>query len=153
MRRRLNLIRKYPYNPPLKCFRRRKLLKRSCQTKKKMMDVSLTVTNFLATVDSLMSPKTSLSRLTLRRARPTIIAHAENPRTSHSVTDLMRALNSSHSSLFLKVIRMILKKLRRKVSADANTTRQRAVLSAMEATKTLTGDPSLFFILERNTLI
>lgn len=102
----------------------------------------------------LKSSRKSRLRLSLRRARLTIIALAENLRISLSVTDLMRAPSSSLLNLSSRETKRVLKKLRLRAFALARTIRLRAALSAMAVTRmSLTGDLSIYIFMIEQTLI
>jgi hypothetical protein len=104
--------------------------------------------------DRLKSARKSRLRLSLRRARLTIIALAENQRISLSVTDLMRAPSSSLFNLSSRETKRVLKKLRLRAFAVASTIKLRVAPSAMAVTRiSLSGDLSVYIFMIERTLI
>ena len=138
-----------------KCLRsqqKKQLVKRKQLKHHKVM--LLIAVNSQKIADRLKSARKSRLRLSLRRARLTIIALAENQRISLSVTDLMRAPSSSLFNLSSRETKRVLKKLRLRAFAVASTIRLRAAPSAMAVTRiSLSGDLSVYIFMIERTLI
>ena len=138
-----------------KCLRSqlKKLLVKRKQLKHHKVMLLIAV-NSQKIADRLKSARKSRLRLSLRRARLTIIVLAENQRISLSVMDLMRAPSSSLFNLSSRETKRVLKKLRLRAFAVASTIRLRAAPSAMAVTRiSLSGDLSVYIFMIERTLI
>ena len=138
-----------------KCLRSqlKKLLVKRKQLKHHKVMLLIAV-NSQKIADRLKSARKNRLRLSLRRARLTIIALAENQRISLSVMDLMRAPSSSLFNLSSRETKRVLKKLRLRAFAVASTIRLRVAPSAMAVTRiSLSGDLSVYIFMIERTLI